>query len=388
MQRHLISTKRIWQRHHRVAAGCRFFSLGTDDAWKVAIVGSGPSGCYTAKYLSSVLETSRIDVLDRLATPYGLVRNGVAPDHPEVKNVEHDFDKLFESDSSSRIKFYGNVNVGEDVSLEELRKLYDIVVLAYGCETNRPYQFMSNSHLKGILSAREFVAWYNGHVDYEWVGPVVKEALQRGDGTSQHAVVIGHGNVALDCARILAKTRQELDETDITTRALDVLDHKGSSNKKRMVSVIGRRGHIQGAFTIKELRELTKLPHADFVVRTRELDMGRTSASQQELKTGRPRKRMDKLLTDAALSASERKSIKSTQVDLRFMLNPVEFESEDGFNLSSVICERTRLTGEAACQTAEGTGELETIQAQLVRVRARNFLLFQHFKILTLFLFC
>jgi adrenodoxin-NADP+ reductase len=363
-------TTKLLQRHHRVAA-YRFFSSRSADGWKVAIVGSGPSGCYTAKYLNSVLENSKIDVLERLATPYGLVRNGVAPDHPEVKNVERDFDKLFEDNNNnnnncSNIQFYGNVSVGKDVSLEDLRQLYDIVVLAYGCETDRPFHFLSNSHLEGILSAREFVAWYNGHVDYEWVGPLVQQAFQRGDGNSQNAVVIGHGNVALDCARILSKTRQELDETDIATRALDVLKHDDSSDQTRKISVVGRRGHIQGAFTIKELRELTKLPHADFVVQTEELDMGRTPASQQELKDTRPRKRMDKLLTAAAMSSSEKRTNKNTQVDLRFLLNPVGFESEDGSSLSNVICERTRLTGEVGCQIAEGTGEIHNIKAQLV----------------------
>jgi adrenodoxin-NADP+ reductase len=367
---HFVSTRttKLLQRHHRVAA-YRFFSSRSADGWKVAIVGSGPSGCYTAKYLNSVFENSQIDVLERLATPYGLVRSGVAPDHPEVKNVERDFDKLFEDNNSndgSNIQFYGNVNVGKDISLDDLRQLYDIVVLAYGCETNKPFHFLSNSHLEGILSAREFVAWYNGHVDYEWVGPLVEQALQRGDGNSQNAVVIGHGNVALDCARILSKTRQELDETDIATRALDVLKHDATSDQTRKISVVGRRGHIQGAFTIKELRELTKLPHADFVVQTEELDMGRNTASQQELNDTRPRKRIDKLLTDAAMSSSEKRTNKNTQVDLRFLLNPVGFESDDGTSLSNIVCERTRLTGEVGHQTAEGTGELHTIKAQLV----------------------
>eukprot|EP00980_Cylindrotheca_fusiformis_P002833 scaffold672_cov126-Cylindrotheca_fusiformis.AAC.34 len=348
-------------------------SSNDNNTWKVAIVGSGPSGCYTAKYLNSALDNPKIDVLDRLATPYGLVRNGVAPDHPEVKNVENDFDSLFESkddNNNSSIQFYGNVNVGEDVSLEDLRQLYDIVVLAYGCETDKPFSFISNSHLEGILSAREFVAWYNGHVDFEWVGPIVQDALRRGDNT-QNAVVIGHGNVALDCARILAKTRRELDETDITTYALDTFQHddESSSQMKRTISVVGRRGHIQAAFTIKELRELTKLPNADFVVQKEELDMGRTSASEYELEKARPRQRMDKLLTDSAVSSWQiSKSDKRTQIALRFLLNPVGFESDDGSTLSRVICERTRLVGEAKRQTAEGTGEFETLQAQLALV--------------------
>lgn len=344
-----------------------------DSPWKIAIVGSGPSGCYTAKYLNSSGINSQIDVLDRLPTPYGLVRNGVAPDHPEVKNVENDFDSLFEGndENGQNLNFYGNVKVGTDISLKELREMYDVVVLAYGCESDKSFDFIKNSKLEGILSAREFVSWYNGHVDYEWVGPLVEKALKRNTDGIQQVVVIGHGNVALDCARILAKTRDELDPTDIASRSLDIIHQKrgdGFTEFKREVSVIGRRGHIQGAFTIKELRELTRLDNANFVVRADELDMGRTGASGQELKDARPRQRMDKLLTDAAsASAIDRDSQKNAEVHLRFLLNPVGFETDDGSNLSHVTCERTRLVGDAGSQSAEGTGEMETIKAQLVR---------------------
>lgn len=329
-------------------------------------MGSGPSGCYTAKYLNSTLESSQIDVFDRLPTPYGLVRNGVAPDHPEVKNVEHDFDGLFE-ESDKNLNFYGNVTVGTDISLEELREMYDVVVLAYGCESDKPFDFIENSKLDGILSAREFVSWYNGHVDYEWVGPLVEQALQNNSDGTQHVVVIGHGNVALDCARVLAKTREELDPTDIASQALDIID-QGDGDSKRDVSVIGRRGHVQGAFTIKELRELTRLDDANFVVRADELDMGRTEASEQEIKDSRPRKRMDKLLTDVAVSSTDNRAPEQAQLNLRFLLNPVRFETEDGSSLSHVTCKRTRLVGDAGIQSAEGTGEMETIKAQLALV--------------------
>jgi adrenodoxin-NADP+ reductase len=133
-------------------------------SYKVAIVGSGPSGCYTAKYLQSFWEkkgvtNNQIDILDRLPTPYGLVRYGVAPDHPEVKNVQNDFATLFDSKG---VDFWGNVQVGRDVSVQELRELYDVVVLAYGCESDRKLGLPGEDSLSGILSAREFVAWYNG----------------------------------------------------------------------------------------------------------------------------------------------------------------------------------------------------------------------------------
>jgi adrenodoxin-NADP+ reductase len=356
-------------------------------------VGSGPSGCYTAKYLQLALAPTtttttkiKIDILDRLPTAYGLVRNGVAPDHPEVKNVQNDFDQLITS-SDGNIQFYGNVNVGQDVSLQELRQLYDIVVLAYGCESDRPLR-MPGNNFQGILSAREFVAWYNGHVDFEWVGPIVERTLQQqqqqpqqqSPKKSNNIVVIGHGNVALDCARILAKTREELDPTDIATRALEVLSD--SESTPRQISIVGRRGHVQGAFTIKEVRELTKLTHAELVVRSDELAMGKaTEASQQELKNSRPRTRVDKLLTDycsssaaAAAASSSDDSSKNynddtTKVLFRFLMNPIRFESDDGSSLARVVCERTQLVGEAGQQKAEGTGEEETLEAELVRAR-------------------
>lgn len=362
-QLHVLPRSRLLQRVDSV----RPFTSSSSDPWKIGIVGSGPSGCYTAKYLkSSLKENCQIDVLDRLPTPYGLVRNGVAPDHPEVKNVENDFDSLFEGNDAQNLNFYGNVNVGTDISLQELRQIYDIVVLAYGCESDKPFDFIKNSKLEGILSAREFVSWYNGHVDYDWVGPIVEKALKGYSDGIQQVVVIGHGNVALDCARILAKTRQELDPTDIASRSLNIIDQDG--DVKREISVIGRRGHVQGAFTIKELRELTRLDDANFVVRVDELEMGRTEASEQELKDTRPRQRMDKLLSDAATTDTDSK--KNTDVHLRFLLNPVSFETNDGSSLSHVICERTCLKGSAGSQSAEGTGEMETIQAQLVSISA------------------
>lgn len=332
-------------------------------AIRIAIVGSGPSGCYTAKYLQASKKfPTQIDILERLPTAFGLVRNGVAPDHPEVKNVQHDFEDLLEK---KNVNFYGNVEVGKDVQLQELRELYDMVVLCYGCESDRSLKHLEGGHLAGILSAREFVSWYNGHIDFDWVGPIVKDALS--SSKQQNVVVVGHGNVALDCARILAKTRDELDPTDLTTRALDILHPQNNETiQHRRISVVGRRGHVQGAFTIKELRELTKLPHTDFLVRADELDMGKsTLASQEELAGSRPRTRMDKLLTEASQVPSNGSN--QSQIHLRFLLNPKRFDAspEDSSKLGSIVCERTKLQGESGSQGAVGIGSMETIEAQL-----------------------
>lgn len=343
----------------------------SSDAVKVAIVGSGPSGCYTAKYLQSALQQKdlegKIDVLERLPTPFGLVRSGVAPDHPEVKNVQNDFTALFEPKDST-ISFLGNVTVGKDVSLQELRELYDVVVLSYGCESDRKLGIPGEDTLSGVLSAREFVAWYNGHPDYVHIGNVVADALGDDPGAA-NVVVVGQGNVALDCARVLAKGASGLVDTDIASYVFPVLKEGIKST-----TIVGRRGHIQGAFTIKELRELTKLDaeghDASFVVKEDELDMGNTLASQEELNTkgARPKVRIDKLLREAAAKPIETSNAK--EVHLRFLLNPARFEASetDPSKLGSVVCERTKLEGDPGSQAAVGTGEFETIPAQLALI--------------------
>jgi adrenodoxin-NADP+ reductase len=343
---------------------CRAFTSSTSTSTvqggaKVAIVGSGPSGCYTAKYLQIALKDdppSMIHVLEKLPTPFGLVRSGVAPDHPEVKNVQNDFSQLFQAEN---VQLLANVKVGSDVSLEELRQLYDVVVLAYGCESDRKLGIPGEDSIEGILSAREFVAWYNGHPDFVYIGEQVKKALGE-HVTEARVAIIGQGNVALDCARILAKGSSQLVDTDIASHALEVL-----KEGVRITTVLGRRGHVQGAFTIKELRELTKLENASFVVQEAELQLGSTAASLAELESAKPKQRIDSLLREAAAKAPTDEK----QVHLRFLLNPSRFEAtENGSSLGAVICERTMLQGDAASQSAVGTGEYETVTANLALV--------------------
>ena len=377
----------------------------------VAIVGSGPSGCYTAKYLTSQLlkeqkqssfasnglkglKRLEIDVLDRLPTPFGLVRNGVAPDHPEVKNVEHDFSTLFQNQNRdqqqqqqqqetqndddsvlvSSIEFRGNVDIGTNISLSELSNIYDVVVLAYGCESDR-HLTIPGTDLNGILSAREFVNFYNGHVEYTHLKPSLQSALKN-DPSSSHVVVIGQGNVALDCARICAKGRLGLVDTDIASQALEVLEEGVF-----LTTVLGRRGHVQGAFTIKELRELTKMQDeygATLIVRQDELDAGMTKASKQELtgRGSRPKVRINDLLQSVATSAHDdvvdtsNGDTTSKSIQLRFLLNPIEFkpDPQNPSELGSIVCERTQLEGDPGQQRAVGTGDFQEIQANLALV--------------------
>lgn len=177
---------------------------------RVCVVGSGPAGFYAAKYLLKDAARARVDMLEALPTPFGLVRAGVAPDHPEVKSVMHDFEKVA---ADARFRFLGNVRVGEDVRLAELQRHYHAVVLAYGAAGDRELG-VPGEHLAGVLSARAFVNWYNGHPDFRDLHV---------DLSGDTAVIFGQGNVAVDCARILTKSVDELATTDISQHAVDAL---------------------------------------------------------------------------------------------------------------------------------------------------------------------
>lgn len=206
----------------------------------VCIVGSGPAGFYTAEKMLKRHEQANVDIIERLPTPFGLVRSGVAPDHPETKVVVNQFSRV---GANERCSFFGNVSLAKDISLTDLRKLYHVVVLAYGAESDRELG-IPGENLTGIHSAREFVWWYNGHPDCTSF-PV---DLQSTDT----AVVLGQGNVALDVARILLRPLNELATTDIAEHALSALQ----KSCIRKVYLVGRRGPVQAACTAKELREI------------------------------------------------------------------------------------------------------------------------------------
>lgn len=296
----------------------------------------------------------------------------VAPDHPAVKNVQNDFDTLF-NEAEGRVRFFGNVNVGRDISVEELRRDYDAVVMAYGCQSDTKLGIPGEDTLKGVLSAREFVAWYNGHPDFVHIGEIVASTLSRPQaeqndptGGKRHVVVIGQGNVAIDCARILTKGTEQLYDTDIASHALSTLGETSIEH----VSIIGRRGLVQGAFTIKELRELTKLDGVSFHVQQEDLDKSMTESSIQELDSaqGRPKQRIKDLLYKVATKELMEENTK--HIHLRFLLNPKHFQPKDEVqnHLGSLLCERTTLQGEPGNQRAIGTGEFENIPADLALI--------------------
>src|SRR3954447_12208503 len=217
---------------------------------RVAIVGSGPAGFYAAEHLlKQETPAVEVDILDRLPTPFGLVRAGVAPDHPKIKSVIRVYEKTAARDG---FRFFGNVEVGTHLSADELADHYHAVIYAYGAPTDR-HLGIPGEDLPGSHAATEFVAWYNAHPDF---------ADQEFDLSCERAVVIGNGNVATDVARMLGLTREELEATDTAEHAIEPL----ANCAIREILVLGRRGPAQAAFTNPELRELGEMVDADIDV--------------------------------------------------------------------------------------------------------------------------
>ncbi len=216
----------------------------------IAIIGSGPAGYYTAEAAQKAFgEDVRVDIIDRLPVPFGLIRFGVAPDHQSIKAVSRRYEATALSEN---VRFVGNVTVGQDVTIDELTGLYDAVVLATGAPNDRALG-IDGDDLAGVYGSAAFVGWYNGHPDFAELNPPFG---------GKHIVVIGNGNVALDVARICSKTRAEFAGSDIVAHALDALE--GAQTES--VSILGRRGPHQIAMTPKELGELGHLSRATPVV--------------------------------------------------------------------------------------------------------------------------
>ncbi|KAK4283827.1 hypothetical protein QN277_000737 [Acacia crassicarpa] len=219
---------------------CRSFATLSSNPLRVCVVGSGPAGFYTAEKMLKSYQEAQVDIIDRLPTPFWLVHSGVAPDHPETKIVINQFSRVAQHE---RCSLFGNVALGSSISLSELHELYHVVVLAYGAESDRSLG-ISGEKMKGVHSAREFVWWYNEQPDARNLDPDLK--------STDTAVILGQGNVALDVARILLQPATELATTDISSHALGALE--GSTIRK--VYLVGRRGPAQAACTAKELREV------------------------------------------------------------------------------------------------------------------------------------
>ena len=380
-------------------------TLARSFSQRVAVIGAGPSGFYSAKYLLKEDPNVKVDILDALPSPYGalcapaawhpspptacllvqalalglalprtplppcwlltpsapplslptpgLVRCGVAPDHLEVKQVTNDFEEVA---SSPRFGYLGNVRVGKDVSVPELLGCYDALVLAYGAASDRDMG-IPGEDLSGVCSARAFVSWYNGHPDFVNLRPNLD---------TEDVVIIGQGNVAIDCARILCKTPKELAGSDIAAHASAAL----AASRVKRVHVVGRRGHVQAAMTMKELREITRLEDAHFQLLPEELLAGRTPSSLQEIEAGRAKKRMDALLAEEAAKQQQQASsaAKSRTLSLRFLLSPTACLPAPGQPgaLGALQLACNRLEGPAEAQRAVPTGASITLPTGLL----------------------
>ena len=301
-----------------------------------AVVGSGPAGFYTAEALEKAYgDQARVDILDRYPVPYGLIRFGVAPDHQSLKAVSKRYDKVAES---AGVDFIGNVTIGRDVSVAELLDLYDAVILATGAPHDRKLG-IPGEDLRGVVGSAEFVGWYNGHPEFADLDPPL-------DGTN--AVVVGNGNVALDCARILSKTRHEFEGSDIVGHALDALDHSAI----RTVTILGRRGPHQIAMTPKELGELGHLEAAVPVVDAADFP---PVEADEPLEPGL-RKSVSLLRGFTELPQDKRK-----RMVFDFFAKPLRIEGEG--RVERIIVGRTELDDTGA---ARGTGETYEVPASLV----------------------
>jgi ferredoxin--NADP+ reductase len=324
---------------------------------RVAVVGSGPAGLYTAEALvkqaAALPAPARVsvDVLDRLPTPYGLVRYGVAPDHKSIKSIATYLRRVLESQD---VRFLGGVHFGDDVTREDLLGAYDAVVYATGAMRDRRLG-ITGEDLPGSYAATDFVNWYCGHPDMDM------EAFTL---DAESVAVIGVGNVAVDVARILARDAEELAETDVPDPVLAAL----RASKVREVHMIGRRGPAQAKFTTKELRELGELPGVTVSVEPGEMDLDTYDASGGSATLAESDRRvrgnlvaMNQWLSATPTVPGARDAGRRLRV--RFWLRPVEILESSSGTVGGLRLERTRLTADGVF---EGTGELEKLDAQMV----------------------
>ncbi|MBI5303232.1 MAG: FAD-dependent oxidoreductase [Chloroflexi bacterium] len=323
--------------------------LGTlSNPVRVAIIGSGPAAFYAAEALfkqTSVL--AQVDMFDRLPTPYGLVRGGVAPDHPKIKSVTKVYEKIA---ADARFRFYGNVEFGKHLALADLKDFYHQVLFATGAQTDRRMG-IPGEDLRGSHPATEFVAWYNGHPDY---------ADCQFDLSVERAAVVGVGNVAIDVARILSRTRAELMQTDIASHALDAL----SQSNIKEVYLLGRRGPVQAAFTNPEIKEVGEMQDADVFTRADEVELDALSRAELEKDTDPMTRKKVEILQGYAL---RKPSGKSRRLHVRFLVSPVELVGDDAGRVTKMrLVRNTLVASESGALSAKATNQFEELEVGLV----------------------
>ena len=302
----------------------------------VVIIGSGPSGFYTAESITKKLN-SNIDIIDRLPTPFGLIRGGVAPDHQTTKRISLAYSKTAKKE---QINFFGNIEIGKDISIDELREIYDVVVLAIGSEIDNKLEIKGNN-LKGVYGSAEIVGWYNGHPDYVDLEPNLN---------TENVVVIGNGNVAIDIVRVLSKTPEEMLDSDIPEYALNSIDKYPIKN----LYIVGRRGPIEAKFTNVELREMGNLKNCLPVVNIDLPDnlVGNYSERDQRL--------IEKNLETLKNFSSIEKNDKEKKINFNFFQKPIEIIGNDKVEI--IKFEKTNLED----GKLKDTGEITEIKCGLV----------------------
>ena len=317
------------------------------DLYRIAIIGSGPAGFFAADHLFKNTDLNiEIDMYDKLPTPFGLVRSGVAPDHQNIKTVTRVYDKIA---ANPKFRFYGLIEFGKHVSLDDLKNHYHQVLFATGAQTDRrmniPGEELNRSH-----TATEFVGWYNGHPDFTDLDF---------DLSVKRVAIIGIGNVAVDVARILCRSERELSNTDITDYALEKLRN---SNVKE-IYMIGRRGPAQAAFTNPEIKELGNLEIADTITLKKEVELDElTSRNLLDNPNRSIEKKVEMLKEFSNISKSKQKSL-----TIRFLLSPAELLSDDNGNVKGLKLIKNKLIeSDDGSIRAKATDEFEVLDVDMV----------------------
>ncbi len=314
---------------------------------RVAIIGAGPAGFYTLSNFFKQKELHvEIDIFDRLPTPFGLVRAGVAPDHQKDKSVQKVYDK---SAQEPNVRFYGNVEYGSDINLNDLKQHYHQIIFTLGASLDRSLG-IPGEDLQGSFSATEFVAWYNGHPDF---------ADLEYDFSQENVAVVGMGNVAMDLARILCKTPAELSETDIADYALEALRH----SRVKKVYILGRRGPAQAAFTPPEIKEMGEFSDADVTVLSEE---ARLDATSQALVEQSDNKNVQKNVAIVQDYATRKTTGKARQLHIRFLVSPTELIGEAGRVTAIRLVKNKLLLGADGVIRPRGTDQEEILPVGLV----------------------
>lgn len=314
---------------------------------RVAIIGAGPTGFYTAEHLFRQKDLAvEIDMFERLPTPYGLVRYGVAPDHQKIKSVTKVYDKTAQKPG---FRFFGNVELGKHVSVADLRHYYHQIVYTTGAQTDRQLG-VPGEDLKGSYPATEFVAWYNGHPDYR---------DYEVDLSQESAAVVGIGNVAMDVARILARTPQELAATDIADYALEAL----SKSNIKTIYILGRRGPAQAKFTTPEIKEMGEMQDADVIVLPEEAELDEISKAEL---ANADRGTMSTVEVIQSFAGKEPCG-KSRQIHVRFLVSPVELIGDENGQIVKMRLVKNELyRTESGSSRPRATDQFEEIPVGLV----------------------